>query len=66
MRPRASCLLSINKQWKVTALNRQGTKQQRPELPTVILSGMQVNTGNINTTKDNNNNINNNNNTNNG
>ena len=43
--------LSLNasdQQRKLTAFNRQGTQQQRPESSTVSLPGMWVNTGYIN------------------
>ena len=42
---------SINKQREITALDRQGTQQQRPESPTVTPPGVRVNTRYINFTK---------------
>ena len=41
----------INKQRGITALDRQGTQQQRPESPTVTPPGVRVNTRYINSTK---------------
>ena len=41
----------MNQQRGLTALNRQGTQQQRPEWPMVTPPGMTVNTGYINSTK---------------
>ena len=41
----------INKQREITALNRQGTQRQRPELPTVTPPGVLVNTRYTNSTK---------------
>ena len=40
-----------NKRRELTALNRQGTQQQRPESLTVTPPGMRMNTGYINATK---------------
>ena len=40
-----------NKRRELTALNRQGTQQQRPESLTVTPPGMRMNTGYINPTK---------------
>ena len=41
---------SLNQRREVTALNRQGTQQQRPESPTVAPFGMRINTEYINST----------------
>ena len=43
--------MGINKQRELTAFNRQGTQRKRPELPTVTLPGMPVNSGYANFTK---------------
>ena len=49
MRPRE--LYRINKQREITALDRQGTQQQRPESPTVTPPGVRVNIRYIGSTK---------------
>ena len=43
-------LSRIHKQRDLTALNRKGTRQQRPELPVVTPPGVWVNTEDINST----------------
>ena len=44
-------LCRIHKQRELIALHRQGTRQQRPQWPTVTPPGMRVNTEYINSTK---------------
>ena len=45
------CLCRINEQKKLTVLKREGTQQQRPELPIVTLPSVRVNRWYINSTR---------------